>query len=174
MGINLLPWREAEYKKRKKNIGIEVSICLVILFCYLFFKHMHNAVIFEGEEIKARHLELWLKKTEKNYMHATLQKKEEIEEASQRALLENKMASSRFVLQAIYTFSNAMPDEMYFTEISKKAGVLHFFGKAASHEMLVQFLEAVKKQYAQRITVAEIVQEVGQENGIHFEIEVAA
>lgn len=173
MEINLLPWREAQYKKRKKNIWVEVSIGLLLIFLFLFLKNRYDAVIFESQERKTHYLESYLKKTEKNYVHAVLEHKEEMEAERQRVFLKNKISSSHLVLQAIYDFSNAMPDEMYLTEITKKEESLYFFGKTQSHEMLMQFLETVKKRYAQRITIAEIAQETGQGNGVHFEIQVA-
>ncbi len=142
--INLLPWREAALKaKRKEYFSILIAIGLISFVLILIVNFYYQARI-DGQNTKNQYLkneisQLDVKITEirsLNDKKAELQKRIDVVEQLQR--------SRNVGTQVLDEIAKIIPNGVYITELEKQGNTIYLTGKSESNNHLANMIRAIE------------------------------
>ncbi len=170
MSINLLPWREALYKKSKRRLWIEGSVSLILVFVAFYMIQTRSQMTIETQEKKHAQLESELNALSASYELALSEKNRRDKASKKENFLKTKSQSNQRLFQFIEQSSDQMSRAMYLTEIKREEDKIYFFGKSASHAEISNFLTATTALIKKQPVRAETSQADGQNGEITFEV----
>ena len=131
--INLLPWREAERKKRQQEFGLMVLGAVLLTGLAVFGIHMQFQSMIQAQNQRNEFLKSEIQKVERE-----IREIEDLDRTKQNLLARmnviQELQSSR--PQIVHLFDemvSMLPDGVYLTSVNQKGSNLTFEGKAQSN-----------------------------------------
>ena len=131
--INLLPWREAERKKRQQEFGLMVLGAVLLTGLAVFGIHMQFQSMIQAQNQRNEFLRSEIQKVEQE-----IREIEDLDRTKQNLLARmnviQELQSSR--PQIVHLFDemvSMLPDGVYLTTVNQKGSNLTFEGKAQSN-----------------------------------------
>ena len=157
--INLLPWREAERKRKQQEFLTLLAFTVVLAAIVVFFVRVHVNGMIEYQQSRNTFLENEIKLLEK--------KAEEIKEleATKKALLDRMeiiqqlQAARPGVVHLFDEMVTTLPEGLYLTSLKQRNGTVSLDGRAESKARVATYmrnLEASEWLKNPQLTVIEV------------------
>ena len=138
--INLLPWREAERKRKQQEFITLAGFVAVLGAIVVFFVHIHVNGMIEYQQSRNKFLENEIKLLEK--------KAEEIAklEATKKALearmeiIQQLQAARPGVVHLFDEMVTTLPEGLYITSLKSQAGKITITGRAESKARVASYM----------------------------------
>ena len=149
--INLLPWREAERNRRKKEFGAFVLLGVVLTLIGLFGFHMHVDSLIKGQKQRNAYLQ--------REIDVVTQQIREIKDLgrTQAGLLARmniiqELQSSR--PQIVHLFDelvSTLPEGVHLTGVQQSGTTIALDGRAQSNARVSAFMRNIESSEHQRV-----------------------
>jgi len=131
--INLLPWRETLRKERQRQFASSALGAVILMVLIVLYVHVHINGLKETQEVRNKYLQTEIEKVDKKIKEI---KTLETEKSQLLARMNVIQQLQRHRPQIVYLFSEfvrAVPEGVYFTQLSQKDDVISIEGKAQSN-----------------------------------------
>ncbi len=144
MDINLLPWRETQYTKSKKQFHLECSITFALLMLWFMACQYEQWSILKAQTVQIYGLEAKLKELSHPYLDAEYQQK-----------IDQYNAVDDQLLNRLNNIISVLPNALYLTEIQKRKNSIDLIGKSPSQAEISDFLQRIETKTHQPTMVSE-------------------
>ena len=141
--INLLPWREAERKKRQRDFGLMVVGGVVVTIIALISVHMHINGLIQQQNRRNQLLD-----KEIAAMEQRIEEIKDLESTKGRLLARmeiiQQLQSSR--PQIVHLFDElvaTLPEGVYLTEVTQQGSNVVLMGRAQSNARVSSFMRSI-------------------------------
>jgi len=142
--INLLPWREAAFKAKKKEYFTALTAVALLTFAFILAINFYFQARIDGQNSKNLYLKNEIIQLDMqiaeiktlNDKKAALQKRINVVEQLQR--------SRNVGTQVLDEIATIIPNGIYITELEKQGNTLQLTGKSESNNHLANMIRAVE------------------------------
>lgn len=138
--INLLPWRDAERKRRQKEFVVAAGGAVVVAALVVFYVHIHIAGLISTQKSRNDYLTGQIKQVD-----ASIKEIKDLEKKKQQLLarmnvIETLQRNRPEVVHLFDELVRRIPDGLYFTQLRQQGNRLTINGEAQSNARVSAFM----------------------------------
>ncbi|HHZ71155.1 MAG TPA: pilus assembly protein PilN [Methylococcaceae bacterium] len=161
--INLLPWRELERKKKRREFIVGVVIVAAVAVVILIFIHIYVASLQNYQTQRNA-----LLTNEINLQAVKLAKITDLETQKQKLINKIKVIQGleryRFgIIHVLDALTKVVPDGIYLTKFTQSGDALQIKGKSHSNAQISRLMQSVENSLWLKIPQLQIIQSVAKQ-----------
>ncbi len=141
--INLLPWRETERKKRKRDFGLQVLGAVVIAALGVFLWYMQVQQQIQYQESRNSYLKAEIAKVDKKIEEIKDLEKQRAELVARMNVIQELQASRPMVVHLFDELVKTIPEGIYLESLAQKGTGVTLNGQAQSNARVSAYMRAI-------------------------------
>jgi len=143
--INLLPWREALRKERKRQFASTAVGAIILMLVIIFYAHIHVNGLIEHQNLRNKFLQDAIVEVD-----ASIKEIRELESAKTALLtrmnvIQDLQSRRPMVVHMVDELVKAVPDGLYLTNMKQSGNVVTLSGIAQSNARVSAFMRNLDK-----------------------------
>lgn len=131
--INLLPWREALNKERKRQFAVMVAGSALFSVLALIYVHMHISNMITNQEARNKFLETKIQEVEKQITEIETLETDKRNLLSRMQIIQTLQGSRPEIVHLFQEIAQIMPEGVYLTQVSVAGSNIKVEGVAESN-----------------------------------------
>jgi type IV pilus assembly protein PilN len=141
--INLLPWRETERKKRKRDFGIQVLGAVLVAALGVFLWYMQVQQQIQYQESRNSFLKTEIAKVDKKIEEIKDLEKRRAELVARMNVIQELQASRPMVVHLFDELVKTVPEGVYLENLTQKDAKVTLKGQAQSNARVSAYMRAI-------------------------------
>jgi len=138
--INLLPWREALRKERKRQFTSIVAGAVLLMGAIVFYVHIHVSGMIEYQNDRNAFLEKEIASVEKKIVEIRELEAKKKQLLNRMTVIQELQTRRPMVVHLLDDLVRALPDGLYLTSLAQKGSELTLEGMAQSNARVSAFM----------------------------------
>ncbi len=138
--INLLPWREALRKERKRQFTSIVAGAALLMLAVIFYAHIHMGGLIDHQNGRNAFLEQEIAVVEKKIVEIKELESQKKQLLNRMTVIQDLQTRRPMVVHLLDKLVRAMPEGLYLSRLSQKGTQLTLEGTAQSNARVSAFM----------------------------------
>ena len=142
--INLLPWREAERRRRRREFAVAAGVSLGLALLVAALVHFQIEAWISGQEARNQFLSSQISQLDRQIKEIQTLEKTKSDLLARMTIIQQLQQSRPEVVRLFDELVNALPEGVYLTRLEQNGRAVVVEGRAQSNARVSSFMRSVE------------------------------
>lgn len=143
--INLLPWREAERKKKQKDFFTTTALSACLMGVIIFYAHLHISSMIETQTARNTFLQDQIKVLDQKIEDIKKLEKDKESLLARMNVIQELQRSRPGIVRMFDEMVRTVPEGIYLTKLERKGDEITITGAAQSNARVSNFMRTLEE-----------------------------
>lgn len=143
--INLLPWREAERTKRKREFGFMILGGVIVTVAAIFFMHMHMESLISAQNRRNAYLQQEIDVVKQQIREIRDLGKTKAGLLARMDIIQQLQSSRPQIVHLFDELVATLPDGVYLTSVKQNGALVSVAGRAQSNARVSAYMRNIER-----------------------------